>query len=101
MKWRAVWRNRNVGDILMLPLLSEDVEIACQVINYCKISEIGSPLPILGKITTSPAIRAMKEQRHGSFRAIPSRNGNHPGQALFSGYMGNVSRCPALYLRRC
>src|SRR5260221_8725796 len=61
MKWRAVWRNRNVGDILMLPLLPEDVEIAFQVTNYCKIFEIGSPLPILGKITTSPAIRAISE----------------------------------------
>src|SRR5712691_10653333 len=82
----------------MLPLLSEDVEIAFQVINYCKIFEIGSPLPILGKVTTWPAIRAMKGQRRGSFTAIRTRNGNHPGQALFSGYTGKVSRCPALYL---
>src|SRR5260221_8841178 len=101
MKWRAVWRNRNVGDILMLPLLPEDIEIAFQVTNYCKIFEIGSPLPILGKITTSPDIRAMKGQRRGSFRAIHSWNGNHLDQLLFSGYMGNVSRCPALHLRRC
>src|SRR5260221_967185 len=101
MKWRAVWRNRNVGDILMLPLLPEDLEIVCQVRNYVKIFEIGSPLPILGKITTSPAIRAMKGQRRGSFRAIHSRNGHHPDQVLFSGYMGNVSRCPARHLRRC
>ena len=101
MKWQAVWTNRNVGDILMLPLLSEGTEIAYQVINYCKIFEIGSPLPILGKTTTSPVTRAMKGQRHGSFKAILSRNGNHPGQALYSGYMANVSRCPALHLYRC
>src|SRR5260221_841482 len=101
MKWRVVWRNRNVGDVLMLPLLPEDVEIACQVTNYCKIFESGSPLPILGKITTSPAIRAMKGQRRGSFKAIYSRNGNHPCQGLSSGYMGNVRRFPPQKLRRC
>src|SRR5260221_7304711 len=101
MKWRAVWRNRNVGDILMLPLLPEDLEIVCQVRNYGKIFEIGCPLPILGKIITSLATRAMKRQRRGSLRAIHSWNGNHPDRVLFSGYMGNVSRCPALHLRRC
>jgi len=101
MKWRAVWTNQNVGDILMLPLLSEDAEITWQVINYCKTSEIGSPLPILGKITISPAIRAMKGQQRGLFRAIPSRNGNHPDQVLYSGYMGNVGPCPTLHLTRC
>jgi hypothetical protein len=99
MKWRAVWRNQNVSDILMLPLVPEDVEIACQVTNYCKIFGIGSPLPIPGKITTSPVIRAMKGQRCGSYRAMYSQNGNHPGQVLSSGYMGNVSRCPGLHLR--
>jgi hypothetical protein len=91
-----MWTNRNVGDILMLPSPSKDVEIAYQVINYCKTSKIGSPLPILGKTTTLPSIRAMKGQRRGSFRAIHSWNGNHPGQVHSSGYMGNVSHCPAL-----
>ena len=98
MKWRAVWINRNVSDILIFPLPSEDAEIACQVINYCKIFEIGFPPLILGKTTTSPTIHAMKGQQHGLFRAILSQNGNHPGQVLFSGYMANVSRCPELYL---
>jgi hypothetical protein len=70
MNRRVVWRKRNVGDILMLPLLPEDIENACQVTNYCKISGIGSPLPILGKITTSPAIRALKGQRRGSFSIL-------------------------------
>jgi len=96
MKWRAVWTNRNVGDILMFSSPSEGAEIAFQVINYCKMSEIGSPLPILGKITISLAIHAMKGRRRGSLRAIYSRNGNHPDQVLFSGYTGNVSRCYAL-----
>ena len=100
IKWQAVWTNRNVRDILMLPSLSEDAEIDFQVISYCKIFEFGSPLRILGKTTTLPAIRAMKGQQHGSFGVIPFRNGNHPGQALSSGYMGNVSRCLTFHLRR-
>ena len=93
IKWQAVWTNRNVSDTLILPSLSEDAKAAFQVISCCKIFEIGYPLRILGKITTSPAIRTMKGQQRGSFRVIPSRNGNHPGQVLSSGYMANVSRC--------
>ena len=86
-----------MGDILMLLLLSEDAETAYQVRNYCKIFEIGSLLPILGKIKISPAICAMKGQQRGSLRAIHSLNGFHPGQVHFSGYMGNVSLFPLHY----
>ncbi|SRR6266851_7561676 len=71
-------------------------EMVWQATNCSRISEVGSYPPILGKITTSPAICATKGQRRGSFRAIHFRNGNHPGQVLFFGSMGNVCRCPVL-----
>ena len=85
----------------MLLLLSEDAETAYQVTNYCKIFEIGSPLPTLGKIIISPVICVMKGQQRGSLRAIHSLNGNHPGQVHFSGYMGNVRLFPALHFGLC
>jgi hypothetical protein len=62
-----------------------------QVISYSKIFEVGSPHPILGKITTLPVTRITKGPRSGSFRAKHSRNGNRPGLILFYGFMGSVS----------
>ena len=70
-----------------------------QATSCGKIFEVGFPHLILGKITMWPAIRVTKEQQHGSFGAMHSRNGDHPAsQVLSYGSTGNVSRFPVIRL---
>jgi hypothetical protein len=79
-------------------LLTGITEIVFQVTNCGKIFEVGSLLPIHGKITTSLASRDRAGPEHGSFKGTQSLNGNHPDETACYGSMANVSYRPAPFL---
>jgi hypothetical protein len=82
--------------VLTLPLLAEIMVIAWQVTSCSKISAIGSPLLIHGRIIILPGNRITQGRRSGSFMATCSQNGNHHHRVPFFGSMENVGCLPAL-----
>jgi hypothetical protein len=62
-----------------------------QVTDCNKMFTIGSLHPIHGKITTQLGSLITKGPRRGSFIALPSQNGSHPGRSPCCGFTGNVS----------
>lgn len=79
--------------LMNLPLLVGITEAIWQVTSCSKIFEIGSRHLIHGRITTSPANHGTPERRLGLSKATPFKTGNRLDQAVFFGFMGNVS-CP-------
>ena len=66
-------------------------EVIWQVTNYRTMYEVGFVHLIRGKTTISPVDHDIPEQRHGLSKVESSRNGNHPDQVHFYGFMANVS----------
>ena len=83
--------SQNVRLLIRLSLLTGIAQIAWQVTNYSKMSDVGSLHLIRGKIIILPVDRDTPEQQRGLLEATPSKNGNRPDQVLFYGFMGNVS----------
>ena len=71
-------------------------EVVWQVTSYNKMFEVGSLHLIHGRTTISLADRDTAERQRGLSEVVPSRNGSHPIQVLFYGFMANVSS-PTLY----
>jgi hypothetical protein len=69
-------------------------EVVWQMTSYSKMFEVGSLHLIHGRTTISPADRDTAERQRGLSEAAPSRNGRHPVQVLFYGFMENVSSQP-------
>jgi hypothetical protein len=69
---------------------------ASQAKNCSKAFEVGSPLQILGKITTSHANLNIPELEPGGFMVKHSRNGNILAQVHSCGFMGSVSICAVI-----
>ena len=67
------------------------MDIAFQVFNYKGTSNIGSPLRIHRRITTLFGTYTMKEQRHGFWGVMYSKNGKQQGPCC--GSTGNVCIC--------
>ena len=66
-------------------------EIVWQMTSYNKMFKAGSLHLIHGRTTISPADRDIPGRQHGLSEAARSRNGSHPVQVLFYGFMENVS----------
>ena len=62
--------------------------------------EVGSLHLIHGRTTISPVDRGIPEQRHGLLEVAPSRNGNHPVEVPFYGFMANVSHSTSTLSQR-
>jgi hypothetical protein len=82
--------NPNVRYFGKLAPLTGVTEVLSQVTGYSKTFEVGSPHPIRGKITILRVTRDRAERQRGLSEAARSRSGNHPDQAPFYGFMGNV-----------
>jgi hypothetical protein len=82
--------------LINLSLLMGIAEVAWQMTSYTKFFEVGSLHLIHGRTTISPADRDIPGRQHGLSEAARSRNGSHPVQVLFYGFMENVSS-PTLY----
>ena len=71
-------------------------EAVWQMTSYSKIFEVGSLHLIRGGIIILPLDRDTAERQRGLSEAAPSRNGSHPAQVHFYGFMENVSS-PTFY----
>ena len=83
--------SQNVRLLIRLSLLTGIAQIAWQVTNYSKMSDVGSLHLIRGKIIILPVDRDTPEQQRGLLHVTPFRNGKIPDQDLFYGFMGSVS----------
>src|SRR5579863_4354088 len=93
--------NKNKWECLLfhnVAMITGITEIIWQVTSCGEIFNGGSHPPIHGRITTSHADCDTAGPGSGSFNGTPSRNGRHPDQVPFCGYMANVSCRPTLTL---
>lgn len=97
MNWRATSTSSNVGTSTVLLVIGIH-DIVWQAISCRMIFGAGSPLPIHGKTTTSPADLGTTEPRIGLFKVIRSPNGNCLGKVPSFGSTGNVSCRPMSYI---